>query len=214
MKIQRLFKDIPEDIKSLEPFASWQELSPVFYIEKVDDCSLVVAKIEDENFDSLLGIFRSREEAIGAFLAFAFEHGWEEVPESFCIYHTQESNGKIIAGLLWKGRINLYEQSTVEQMIQTMARVHRIVVYSYEVVSYIKDIYPDIDKKVYSIAREIAKRLGKAPELEELAKIYGVSLKDLEDKLKFIEKLLENPVKTPFGEVRLPPVSLPVVGCE
>jgi DNA-directed RNA polymerase sigma subunit (sigma70/sigma32) len=82
------------------------------------------------------------------------------------------------------------------------------------VVTYIKDIYPEIDQKVYSIAREIGKRLGKAPELEELAKIYGMEIKSLEDKLRLIEKLLENPVRTPYGEVSLPSFSYPLVECE
>jgi len=33
---------------------------------------------------------------------------------------------------------------------------------------------------------------------------FGVEIKSLEDKLRLIEKLLENPVRTPFGEVSLP----------
>lgn len=214
MKIQKLFREVPADIKSLEPFASWQELSPKFSTEKVNDCFLIVAHIDDADFEPLTSIFQSKEEAMGAFLTLAIEHGWEEVPESYCIYHAQEVEGKLFAGLLFNGNINIYEQTTVEQMVQTMARVHRIVVYSYEVVTYIKDIYPEIDQKVFSIAREIGKRLGKAPELEELAKIYGMEIKSLEDKLRLIEKLLENPVRTPYGEVSLPSFSYPLVECE
>jgi len=134
--------------------------------------------------------------------------------EPYVEYVCQEIEGKLFAGLLFNGQINLYEQTTAEQMVQIMARVHRVVVYSYEVVTYIKDIYPEIDQKVFSIAREIGKRLGKAPELEELAKIYGMEIKSLEDKLRLIEKLLENPVRTPFGEVSLPSFNHPLRECE
>lgn len=98
-------------------------------------------------------------------------------------------------------------------MAQLMAKVHRIVVYSYEVVTFVKDVYPDIDIKVFVIARQIAKRLGKAPELEELARIYGMPADNLEDKLRLIERLLENPVRTPYGEMELPPFSYPLEDC-
>lgn len=174
----------------------------------------MLVTIKEQDFDPLVGVFQSREEAMGAFLSFAMEHGWEEVPQTYCVYHAQEIEGKLIAGLLFQGQVNTYEQTTVEQMVQVMARVHRVVVYSYEVVTYIKDVYPDVDQKVYAVARELAKVLNKAPELEELAKIYGVPLESLEDKLRLIDKLLENPVRTPFGEVNLPPFSYPLRACE
>ncbi|RME11005.1 MAG: hypothetical protein D6804_03675, partial [Aquificota bacterium] len=170
--------------------------------------------IEDGDFERLTGIFQSREEAMGAFLSVAMEHGWEEVPQTYCIYHAQEANGKLMAGLKFGQEVNIYEQTTVEQMVQLMARVHRVVVYSSDVVTFIKDIYPEIDQKVYVIAREIARKLGKAPELEELAKIYGMPAESLEDKLKLIEKLLQNPVRTPYGELELPPFSYPLAECE
>ncbi|MFN3870889.1 MAG: hypothetical protein ACK4MW_05340 [Aquificaceae bacterium] len=214
MKIQKLFKHIPEDPKGLEPFESWQELSPSFEKQKIDDCFLLIAYIEDEEFQKLLNIFPSKEEAMGAFLSFAMEMGWEEVPETYCIYHAQEEKGKLIAGIMFNGNISLYEQTTVEQMVQTMARLHRVIVYSHEVITYIKDIYPEIDQKAYVIAVEIAKRLGKAPDLSELAKIYGVPYESLEDKLQLIEKLLINPVRTPYGEVSLPSFNYPLKDCE
>ncbi|MEJ7553678.1 MAG: hypothetical protein WKI48_02920, partial [Aquificaceae bacterium] len=184
MKVQKLFRSLPQDLASLEPFPDWQELSPTFEKLPIGDCTLLVASIQDEDFDKLLHIFQSREEAMGAFLSVAMEHGWEEVPQTYCIYHAQEIDGKLIAGIRLEGQTSTYEQTTVEQMVQTMARVHRVVVYSSEVLTYIKDIYPEIDQKAYVIAREIAKRLGKAPELEELAKIYGMPIESLEEKLK------------------------------
>lgn len=214
MKVQKLFRNLPQDPASLEPFSDWQELSPTFEKLPIGDCTLLVASIRDEDFDKLLHIFQSREEAMGAFLSVAMEHGWEEVPQTYCIYHAQETNGKLIAGLSIEGQRSTYEQTTVEQMVQTMARVHRVVVYSSDLLTYIKDIYPEIDQKAYVIAREIAKKLGKAPELEELAKIYGMPIESLEEKLSLIEKLLENPLRTPYGEVNLPPFSYPLAECE
>ncbi len=214
MKVQKLFRSLPQDLASLEPFPDWQELSPTFEKLPIGDCTLLVASIRDEDFDKLLHIFQSREEAMGAFLSVAMEHGWEEVPQTYCIYHAQEIDGKLIAGIRLEGQTSTYEQTTVEQMVQTMARVHRVVVYSSDLLTYIKDIYPEIDQKAYVIAREIAKKLGKAPELEELAKIYGMPIESLEEKLKLIERLLENPLRTPYGEVNLPPFSYPLASCE
>lgn len=214
MKLQKLFRELPKDLRNIEPFLDWQELSPTFERYPFGDCTLIVASIEDKDFDKLVGIFQSKDEAMGAFLSVAMEHGWEEVPQTYCIYHAQEMDGKLLAGLKWNGQVNTYEQTTVEQMVQTMAKVHRVVVYSSDVVTFIKDIYPEIDQKVYVIAREISKKLSKAPELEELAKIYGMPFESLEDKLNLIEKLLENPVRTPFGEVELPPFSYPLKDCE
>ncbi len=214
MKVQKPLREVPQDPKKLEPFLDWQELSPSFETLSFGDCTLLIATIEDEEFDKLLHIFQSREEAMGAFLSVAMEHGWEEVPQTYCIYHAQEVDGKLIAGVKLKDQVSFYEQTTVEQLAQILAKVHRVVVYSSEVLTYIKDIYPDIDHKTYSIAREIAKRLGKAPEFEDLGKIYGMPFESLEEKLNLIERLLENPVRTPYGEVELPPYSYPLVGCE
>ncbi len=160
----------------------------------------MIAHIEDEDFQKLLDIFPSKEEAMRAFLSFAMEKGWEEVPKTYCIYHAQEEEGKLITGIMFDGNISLYQQTTVEQMVQLMASLHRVIVYSYEVITYIKDIYPEIDQKAYVIAVEIVKRLGRAPELSELAKIYGMPYESLEEKLPLIEKLLINPIRTPYGE--------------
>ncbi|MCS6999135.1 MAG: hypothetical protein RMH93_06485 [Aquificaceae bacterium] len=214
MKVQKLFREAPQSPNLLEPFVSWQEISPRFEEKRFDDCYLLIADISEDNFDSLVGIFQSREEAMGAFLTVAMEQGWEEVPETYCVYHAQEVGGKLVAGLMFDGQISTYEQTTVEQMVQVMAKLHRVVVYSYDVVTYIKDIYPEIDQKVFVLARRVAKVLGRAPELEELAKIYCMPLQSLEDKLRLIDRLLENPVRTPYGEVNIPPFSYPVVDCE
>ncbi|MDW8096551.1 MAG: hypothetical protein RMI44_00295 [Aquificaceae bacterium] len=214
MKLQKLMKEVPQDLLAVEPFASWQELSPSFDKRPLGDCTIVLATVKEEDFEPLVGVFQSREEAMGAFLSFAVEHGWEEVPQTYCVYHAQEVEGRLVAGLLHQGQVSTYEQTTLEQMVQVMARVHRVVVYSYEVVTYVKDLYPEVDHKVYAVARKLAKVLKRAPELEELAKIYGVLLESLEDRLKLIEKLLENPVRTPFGEVELPPYSYPLKSCD
>ena len=66
------------------------------------------------------------------------EHHWEVVPETYCVYHAHEENGKLIAGMLFEGTVSIYEQTTLEQMVHFLARVHRIVVYSYDVVAYTK----------------------------------------------------------------------------
>ncbi|MDW8095174.1 MAG: hypothetical protein RMI51_00090 [Aquificaceae bacterium] len=213
MKIQKLFKSIPNKPENMEPFISWQELTPEFEYKHLGDCYLMVAELKEQDFDKLLSIFQSREEAIGAFLSVAMEHHWEVVPETYCVYHAHEENGRLIAGILFENTVSTYEQTTLEQMVHVLARVHRIVVYSYDVVTYIKDIYPDVDYKVYSIARELAKRSKRVPELTELARIYCVPLESLEDKLKLINRLLENPIRTGYEDVELPPFSYPLTEC-
>lgn len=213
MKLQRMLKEFPRNPEAMEPFASWQELSPKFEERVFGDCLILLASLEDSQFDRLVGIFQSREEAMGAFLTVAMEHGWEEVPETYCVYHAQEIDGRLVAGIMFDGSIETYEQNTVEKMVQVMAGVHRVVVYSSDVVTYIKDLYPEVDKKAFVIVRELSKRLLRAPELEELAKIYGMPCESLEDKLRLIGRLLENPVRTPFGEVELPPFSHPLGDC-
>ncbi|RMH80963.1 MAG: hypothetical protein D6674_01620 [Acidobacteria bacterium] len=197
-----------------EPFKSWEELKPTFSLHTTGDCLLIRAHIEDGDFEKLLGIFQSKEEAMGAFLTLAMEYGWEEVPKGYCVYHAQEEGGRLIAGIKLGDKVQLYEQTNLEEMVQAMVRVSRIVVYSSEVLTYIKDIYPEVDSKAYVIAREIAKRVGRAPEIEELAKIYGLSVQRLEEKLELIDKLLENPIRLPWGEVELPHYSLPLGACQ
>jgi len=76
-----------------------------------------------------------------------------------------------------------------------MARYPRVVVYSYDVVTYIKDIYPEIDSKLYLISRECLKLNKEIPSMDHI--------NSLEDKLRFIEELLKE----------LPPVSKPTRAC-
>ena len=95
-------------------------------------------------------------------------------------------------------------------MVQKLARYPRIVAYSSDVLTYIQDIYPEVMRKAYVVAREIAKVAGEAPSLEELGKVYGVDASSLEGSLELIEKLLRNPVKLPSGkEVNLKPYWYP-----
>lgn len=207
-----------EDIKAqahelFKPFQDWEELNPSFSLHPYEGCTLLRAHIDDKDFEKLVGIFQSPQEAMGAFLSLAMEYGWEEVPASYGIYHAQEEEGRLIAGIKIGERMGFYEQRNLEEMVRLMAQVGRIVVYSSEHLTYIKDIYPEVDKKAFVLAREIAKRAGRAPSLEEVAKIYGASVQTLEEKLRFIERLLENPVRLPQGEVYLPHFSFPVEGC-
>ncbi len=207
-----------EEIKAkagelFKPFQEWEELSPSLSLEAYDECTLLLARIDDKDFERLVGIFQDVQEAMGAFLSLALEYGWEEVPKSYCIYHAQEEGGKLIAGVKVGDQISFYEQRNLEDMVRLMAQMGRVVVYSSDLLTFIKDVYPEVDRKAFVIARQIAKGAGRAPSLEELAKIYGARVQTLEEKLRFIERLLENPVRLPYGEVNLPPFSFPVEGC-
>jgi len=177
----------PEKYALLE---NWQELNP----------SLEVKDLGEGN----------KEEAIGAFLTTALESGWEEVPNSYVIYHADFEGGKLIAAIKTEEGISKYDQLHLEEMIRRMLRYPRVVVYSSDVLTYIKDVYPEVDSKAYVISREIAKEKGKAPDIEDLGKIYGVDISTLEGKLKLLEELLKNPVKLPDGEVNIKPYYYPL----
>lgn len=198
----------PQQYSLLE---NWEELSPALSVEKVGDRDYIIfLEVREEEFDKLVGLFPSKEEAIGAFLTTAMELGWEEVPSSYIVYHAEFEGDKLIAGVKTEEGISKHDQLHLEEMIQKMLRYPRVIVYSSEVLTYIKDIYPEVDSKAYVVSREIASKTGKAPELEDLGKIYGIDTSTLEGKLNLIEKLLSNPVKLPGGEVNLKPYHYPL----
>ena len=196
MKLQTLLKDSSEIDEKLEFMKEWEELTYRLDSQVLGDCYLFVLEIPDEDFDKSLDIFASREEAMGAFLSVATESGWELVPETYTIYHAQFEDGKLIAGLKTEEGIQRYEQTTLENMISNMAKFPRIVVFSYDVITYIKDIYPDVDYKVYVLSRELS-RVGKP-----IPSIEGMSIEEV---IELIEKLLK--------DESLPPISKPVMEC-
>jgi hypothetical protein len=77
MKLRKLFREPAEvDLQISELFKDWQELSYRVQTEQVGDCTLVKVQIEPEGFDSLLGIFSSREEAMMVRLKPTTRLGW------------------------------------------------------------------------------------------------------------------------------------------
>lgn len=222
MKLQTLvtFKGEIEDPRSFlrehypERFSlieNWGELDFRFRAERIgEDRHILIIDVDEGEFEKLRSIFPSREDAMGAFITTAREAGWEEVPDRWVIYHAQFEDDKLIAGLKTERGIFKYNQLRLEEMIQTMMSYPRVVVYSSDVLTYIKDLFPDVDQRAYVVAREIAKKAGEAPSLEDLGRIYGVDTTTLEGKLKLIEKLLTNPVRLPKGEVNIKPVSYPL----
>lgn len=214
MKIQTVLQKPEESHKRLEVFQNWEELTYTLKVLPYGECYLALVEIPEEDFEKLIGIFQSKEEAMGAFLSNAFEYGWETVPESYAIYHAQFDGDKLLAGLLPKGENpSIFDHLHLENMIKEMTKYPRIVVYSYDVVTYIKDIYPEVDNKLYVIAREISRIKGESPDLEELAKLYCVKLQSLEDKLRFIGELVTKPLRLADEEIDLPPISKPTLIC-
>ncbi|NPA33090.1 MAG: hypothetical protein GXO04_05640 [Aquificae bacterium] len=189
----------PEKYKLVQ---NWEELSGNWEVHKLrGDEYLIVWRIPDEEFKKEIPIFGSEESAKGAFLTTAQEHGWEEVPKRYVVYHAQftEGGGKLLAGIKTEDSISVYDQLTLEDMLKKMSAYPRIVVYSSDVLTYIRDVYPDAPLKSYVIAREIAREAGSSPDLSELGKVYGIDTSTLEGALTLIEKLLHNPVKLPDG---------------
>jgi uncharacterized protein YqfB (UPF0267 family) len=214
MKIQTVLQKPEENAQKLEFFKNWEELTYTTKVMPYENCYIAVVEVPDEDFQKLVGIFQSKEEAMGAFLSSAMEYGWEVIPENYVIYHAQFEDDKLFAGLLPKdSNPVVFDHLHLENMVKEMAKYPRIVVYSYDVVTYIKDIYPEVDSKLYVITREIAKVKGYAPDMEQLAQTYGVNLQNLEDKLRFIQELITKPIKLKDGDLLLPPVDKPTLTC-
>ncbi len=197
MRLQILLKDSSQIDEKIAFLKDWQELSYKLYSQPYGDCYLWFLEVSDEDFDKTLGIFQSREEAQGAFLSVAMENGWEEIPNSYAIYHAQFEGDKLIAAIKTEEGISKYEQTTLEELARKLAKYPRIVALSYDVVTYIKDVYPDIDFKLYLVSKELSK-LGKPfPDTQG---------KTIEENINLIEKLLT--------EEGMPPISKPVEDCE
>ncbi|WP_457600626.1 hypothetical protein [Hydrogenivirga sp.] len=190
---------------------NWEELNPSFSVEPIEeDRYLILMDVSEEEFDKLTNIFPSKGEAMGAFLTTAQESGWERVPDSYIVYHADFEGDALIAAVKTEEGISRHDQLHLEEMIQRMLKYPRVVVYSSDVLTYIKDLYPEVDSKAFVVSREIAKKVGKAPDLEDLAKLYGKDVSTLEGKLELIEELLKNPVKLPGGEVNIKPYYYPL----
>ncbi len=211
-KIEKfLKKHYPEKYALLE---NWKELEGKLTLEPIGESRyIVIYEIPDEEFKKDADIFGGLEQAKGAFLTTALEHGWEEVPTRYVVYHAdfEEGGSKLLAGLKTEEGTSVYDQLRLEEMIKKMSQYPRVIVYSSDVITYIQDIYPDIQSKAYVIAREIARKLGKAPEIEELGKLYGIDTSTLEGKLKLIDELSKGIVKLPTGEeIKLKPYWYPL----
>ncbi|WP_448588304.1 hypothetical protein [Thermocrinis sp.] len=214
MRVRKLIqKDGQIQPEVLELFKDWQELRYEIRTEEWGGCLVVEVDVDPNSFDPLVGIFSSKEEAMGAFLSLAEELGWEKVPESFAFYHALFDGAKVIAGVKVDDKVSTYDQLSIENMIRELAQRDRIVVYSVDVITYIKDIYPEVDRKVYSISKAIAEKGMNPADLKVLAKLYGKELSSLEDYLNFIEFLTKGPVRLPEGEVQLPPLDTPIEPC-
>ena len=210
MKIQTLIDSESMKEERISFLENWEEISYSLKEEEMENGTRVlILEVPDEEFEKLLDIFPSKSEAMGAFVTTALENGWEEVPESYVVYHADFDGNKVLAGIKTPQGTSVHDQLHLEQMIQTMMRFPRIVVYSSEVLTYIKDLFPEVDSRAYVIAREIARAGKKVPDLAELAKIYGQDIRTIEGKLELIEKLLKNPVRLPDGEVSIRPYYLP-----
>ena len=190
---------------------NWEELEFKLTPESLGESRYIIFLEVDENeFEKLTNIFPSKEEALGAFITTAVEQGWEEVPESFVVYHADFEGDRLIAGIKTPEGISKHDQLHLEEMIQKMLKYRRVIVYSSDVLTYIKDLYPEIDSKAYVISREIAKKVGKAPDLKDIAKLYGKDVSSLESVLELLEELIKSPVKLPSGEVNIKPYYYPL----
>ncbi len=211
MRIQTVINSSSEKEQKLLFMKNWDELQYRTEEKSLGNGkSLLLLEVSDEEFEKLKGIFSDAGEAMGAFLTTAQENGWEEVPSSYCIYHAMFDGERVIAGIKTPEGVSIHDQLHLEEMIRKMMSFPRIVVYSSDVLTYIKDLFPEVDLRAFIIAREISRTGVKAPNLEDLGRIYGFDVSDLKNSLELIEKLLENPIRTPQGEVSIRPYYMPL----
>ncbi len=203
-------KDIELSVKAL--FENWPELKYTLSFELLKDDKtiplVVYIDIDDESFVNIEGF--TKEEAIGAFESIAREDFWEPVPSSYAILHADFEDDVLYCVLKTGTQVKRYTQIELENMIKEMSAYPRVIVYSSEILTYIKDLYPNIDNVAYVLSRAIVKEGKAVPSLEELSKIYLIDTKPLENVPILLEKLLVNPVKLPSGDVNLPSYKLPI----
>ncbi|MCS7084312.1 MAG: hypothetical protein NZL90_04950 [Aquificaceae bacterium] len=214
MKIQIAIRTESPTLESLkesnpeifEPFESWSELSFEFSLQNLQgDCWLLIAKAEDDSFETLSPIFGSKENAIGAFLTLALEKGWEELPDRILFLHIWEENGTLFAATYFEGQTELFKHDNLEALSRKLASANRVVVFSIDVVAKIRDVFPNLEAKTYSISRNLSNTELENTSLEELlgAKVDGIDIP------KHLEALTNDLVSR--GLIK--PVWLPIRDC-
>lgn len=214
MILQKIYDEsVEDDIKSL--FEAWPEISYKIRVKPIevgdDTINVVYIETNDEDFNKSVGVFESKEEAMGAFRSFAYELGFEDYPINIAFLHAGFDGDKLFLFLKAKNDDNIkqFDQLSVEKLTKELPNYQRVVIYQSAVLTYLKDIYPAIDNIAYVIPHKLSSIGCQTPELSDLAKIYGVSLNTKEDEIRFIEKLLQDP-KGLCKDKELPPIDIPL----
>jgi len=176
MILQKIYdENVENDIKNL--FEAWPEISYKVSIKPV--------KVGDES----VGVFESKEEAMGAFRSFAYELGFEDYPTNIAFLHAGFDGDKLFLFLKAKNDDNIkqFDQLSVEKLTKELPNYQRVVIYQSAVLTYLKDIYPAIDNIAYVIPHKLSNIGCQTPDLSDLAKIYGVSLNTKEDEISFFK---------------------------
>ncbi len=214
MILQKIYDEtIESDVKKL--FEAWPEISYELTVKSIkvgdDSVNVVYVKTNDDDFEKAVGIFETKDEAMGAFRSFAYELGFEEYPQNIAILHSDFDGNRLI--LLLKAKndsdIKTFDQLSVEKLTKELPGYQRVIIYQSAVLTYLKDVYPAIDSIAYVIPHKLSNIGCPTPELSDLAKIYGIPLNTKEDEIRLIEKLLEDP-RGLCKDKSLPPVELPL----
>ncbi|MEN3034411.1 MAG: hypothetical protein ABDH18_05430 [Aquificaceae bacterium] len=189
-----------------EPFDSWSELEVKFELKKLDnDCYLLTAEIQDSSFEALSQIFGSKENALGAFLTLAVERGWEEFPSNILFLHIWEENGMTIASVYSQGELELFKHDNLEALSRKLASANRVVVFSMDIVAKVRDVFPGLEGKTYSISRHLS---AKELENNSLKDFLGDSVQE-----KDIPKYLKDLTNSLVSKGLIKPVWLPIKDC-
>lgn len=214
MILQKIYdENIDSDVKSL--FEAWPEISHEITVKSVkvgdDTINIVYIKTKDEDFEKAVGVFETKEEAMGAFRSFAYELGFEEYPKNIAILHSDFDGDKLFLLLKAKNDNNVqkFDQLSVEKLTKELPNYQRVVIYQSAILTYLKDVYPAIDSIAYVIPHKLSSIGCPTPELQDLAKIYGFPLNTKEDEIRLIEKLLEDH-RGLCKDKSLPPVEIPL----
>jgi len=214
MLLQRKYNEnIDKDVKSL--FEAWPEISYKISVKPIevgdDTINVVYLDVNDEDFEKAVGVFEAKEEAMGAFRSFAYELGFEEYPTNIAFLHADFDGDKLLLFLKAKNNDNIetFDQLSVEKLTKQLLDYQRVVLYQSAILTYLKDIFSAIDSMAYVIPHQLSSIGCQAPDLKDLAKIYGVSLDTKQDEITFIEKILEDMDVVCKGK-KLPPIEAPL----
>ncbi len=199
-----------------ELFTQWPAVNPVFTCEKAPNRDAaggyayrLEAAIPAETFNTLLPGFLSADARV-IFIGSALETGWDVVPEEdeVAYLYAKFQNGELKSVCKFWGEVRHYE--TRGQLLPNLVRFKRIVVLTPDILPFMEEAFSVFSQRCYVIG-DVARRVaGKFDDLNELARLNGVTLSGMAAHITLMEKLTAEEAVLRAGRFRLDPVFWPI----